>query len=124
MMAEKEGLAYKIYNDNNGKHIANIYYEKNTDEYSGELLEKEMCPMIFCTYTPGMGRCLYGTEPHPSSDRILNWLKDRVIPENRDMLKEILQANGLYEYDWRVLIRMNHGKCTDDDFRVEAIESD
>lgn len=43
-------------------------------------------------------------------------------PENRDMLKEILQANRIYEYDWRVLIRLNHGRVTDDDYSVEAVE--
>lgn len=122
MLKEADGLAYKIYNDYTQKHIANIYYDSKTNRYRAELLEKNLCPSIFNTLEPGGARFIFGSRPNPDSELIITWLKERVIPENRQMLKKILEANGLYEYDWRVLIRLNHGKCTDDDFRVEAVE--
>lgn len=75
MIAETHGLDYKIYYDITKEHVANIYYDKNTDSYRAELL-----------------------------------------------IKEILQANGIYEYDWSVLIRINHSRVTDDDYSVEAVE--
>ena len=38
------------------------------------------------------------------------------------MLKEILHANNIYKYDWRVLIKLNHGKSVCDPYRVEVEE--
>lgn len=121
MLAETDGLAYQIYDDYTHLHVANIYYDSKTNEYRAELLTKINTPSIFNHYFDSEGRAIFGAEPNPESKYILNWLQDRVIPENRDMLDEILHANGLYEYDWRVLIRLNHGRSVDDEYRVEAV---
>lgn len=121
MVKETHGLAYQIYDDITNEHVANIYYDEHTDKYRAELLVKENSPYLFNTFIQEEGRFGIGERPNPNSKYILYFLQDRVIPENRDMLKEILEANGLYEYDWRVLIRINHGRVTDDDFRVEAV---
>lgn len=63
-----------------------------------------------------------GSRPNPDSKVIEAFLKDRVIPENRDYLKHILEANGIYEYNWKELIKLNKGRTTDDPYRVETHE--
>lgn len=123
MQNEKSKLVYKVYNDNTHKHIFDIYYSPLTNEYSVELLEKTGLPILLCEIDFDTGRVIQAARPNPKSEYILNWLKDRVIPPNRDMLKEILEANGLYEYNWKELIKLNHGRCTDDYFSVEAVEN-
>ena len=120
MLKETIGLAYRVYNDYTNKHVLDIYY--NGSEYSVELVEKTGLPILVNSIDWENARVIQAGRPNPKSVFIQNWLEDRVIPPNRDMLKEILLANQIYEYDWRVLIRLNHGKCTDDPFRVEAVE--
>lgn len=58
------------------------------------------------------------------SDFLEFYLSQRVIPPNRDLLKETLMAEGIYEYDWRVLIRYNNGRVIDDHNWLEFEESD
>lgn len=36
------------------------------------------------------------------------------------MLKEILEKNNIYKYDWRVLIKLNKGRTVSDNYRVEV----
>lgn len=128
-MCETNGLAYKIFEDRTGKHVANIYYNASTKEYSGKIVDMNArLPYIFNIYYDEKAKKVLpqirmGGDPHPDSDVILFFLKDRVIPENRDMLKQILINSGVYEYDWRVLIRLNNGRSGDDSFSVQATES-
>lgn len=110
---EDRHLAYVIYNDDTNDLIANIYVS-DSGEYSTELLSKSKdIPVLF-------GWPIPGSRPNPESKYILAFLQSRVIPPNRDMLKSILEANHIYEYDWRVLIRLNQGRTVEDHFRVEA----
>lgn len=110
---------YKIFEDTIQKQVATIYYNRETKQYSSEVLIKKYAPLPFTRFKYGAfpGEC-----PHPPAWCLENWLKDRVIPENRMMLKEILHTNGIYEYDWRVLIKLNHGRSVCDTVSVEVEE--
>lgn len=112
---------YKIYNDNNGNHVATIYYNQRTNLYDSEVLIKNESPILFAKCEYGVH---WGEMPHPPQECIENWLKDRVIPENRQNIKELLERYGLYEYDWRVLIKLNHGRSVTDYYSVEVEEID
>ena len=92
-----------------------------TKEYIPEILVKEESPLLFARCEGGihLGEC-----PNPPQECMEFWLKDRVIPENRQGLKEILLANGIHEYDWRVLIKLNHGRSVCDYYSVEVEEID
>ena len=119
MISEKEGICYKVYNDLNGIHVANIIYNKDTDKYMAVCLNN-------CCGMPPVG--LFGFFEDNLAIQLRDiavrgFLEDRVVPPNRDMLKETLESMGIYEYDWRVLIRLNHGRSVDDDFSVEAVTS-
>lgn len=82
---------YKIYGDDIDKHVATIYYNQTTKLYSCELIIPDKTPLLFARCESGIhpGECL-----NPPQECIDFWLRDRVIPENRQMLKEILHANN------------------------------
>ena len=111
---------YKIYNDKTSKHIASIIYNPQTNEYTSEVFPGYEEMMIFSKFN--YGDIQWGAEPHPESKSLEFWLSDRVIPPNRDMLKETLARMGIYEYDWKVLIKLNHGRSVSDWYSVEVEE--
>lgn len=107
-------LAYQIYDDRTDELIADIYIHTD-DTYSADLIKTTgVLPGIF-------GWPISGSKPHPESQYILAFLKGRVIPENRDMLDYILEVNNIPYYDWQILIKLNHGRTTDDPYRVESL---
>lgn len=116
-------LLYKIFYYPTNRHLANIYYDKDLDKYEAEIVDYDFdnYPSIFWKVSDGFTHINQKGKPHPESQYILNFLRDRVIPENRDNIKELLLQNGLYEYDWRELIKLNHGKTVDDEFSVEYV---
>lgn len=108
-------VTYQIWNDKTNKHIADLYYQDN--KYSAKLLVFNGCiPVLF-------GFPVGGSILNPTSDAIENFLRDRVIPLNRDMLEEILHQNNIGKYDWKELIKLNKGKTTDDFYRIEVIDN-
>lgn len=110
-----ERIVYRIYDDITNELIADIYFNDNTNEYRADLIKKSgYIPTLF-------GFPISGSRPNPKSEYIEAFLSSRVIPSNRDYIKEILQANNLYEYDWRELIKLNKGRTTDDGYRVEVV---
>lgn len=46
--------------------------------------------------------------------RFQQFLRDRIVPETRHKLKELLAANGIYSYDVKAILQATHGLCTDD----------
>lgn len=105
-------ITYQIWDKNN--HIADIYYDNKV--YRAKILDRQaLLPVLF-------GFPDNGSTENPQSIHIENFLKLRVIPQNRDYLKEILAQNNMYEYDWKELIKLNKGMTTDDPYRIEVIE--
>lgn len=49
------------------------------------------------------------------------WLKDRVIPENRQNIGSILKEAKLKEYDLFKLLMLNNGRCTNDEFELVEV---
>lgn len=109
-------LKYQLIADDTNELVANIYYDESANTYSAELKH------IVWDLPPLFGFPEVGSCPNPCSWAIENFLKSRVIPPNRDGLKYILQQNGIYEYDWKVLIKLNKGRSVDDGLRVEVVE--
>lgn len=50
---------------------------------------------------------------------IIRFLESRVVPRNRQFIDEMLRQNGLDHWELDSLLKLNHGKSTDDKFRVE-----
>lgn len=50
------------------------------------------------------------------------WLKDRVVPIDRQNIGQILKDAKLKEYDLYKLLVLNNGRCTNDDFELVPID--
>ncbi len=112
---------YRIYNDDTKNKVAEIYYDVDTNTFTSELFIADEAPFLFSNFstTSPIGVDIGGC-PHPKSEYLEFWLKDRVIPENRQMIKEILQKVGLHEYNWKEMIKLNHGRSVSDMYSVEV----
>ena len=53
----------------------------------------------------------------------LNWVRERIVPEERQNLGMILKANGLAEYDPHELLRIAGGRCAQDDCFITALKN-
>lgn len=112
---------YTIYNDETNNRVAEIYYDISSKEFTSKLLIAEEAPFIFSNFSETIeGGIDVGGCPNPESDVLEVWLKDRVIPENRDLIKETLRKVGIHEYNWREMIKLNLGKSVSDMFSVEV----
>lgn len=53
----------------------------------------------------------------------LLWVQQRIIPSNRQNIRQILRDLGLQEYDEYELLIAGHGRCAQDDCYIEETES-
>lgn len=141
----KKYVTYQIYGTRYNKepiHSCNIHWNRDKNRYWFEILPDgrkytETVPYLFkyrlASDNEEFMKIIRGEsedwQPPEDlrpldSDFLEYYLSDRVIPPNRDLLKQTLEAAGIYEYDWRVLIRLNHGRTIEDDNWVEVVESD
>lgn len=56
--------------------------------------------------------------PQESED----WVRSRIVPENRHNIAEVLRANGLAEYDEVSLFAANQGRSSDDDLLAYEVD--
>ncbi len=49
------------------------------------------------------------------------WVRQRIVPEDRQNLGQILKENGLQEYDEFELLLAGKGRCAQDDYYLEEI---
>ena len=56
--------------------------------------------------------------PEESED----WVRSRIVPEDRHNIVEVLQANGLTEYNEASLLANSMGRSSDDDFLVYEVD--
>lgn len=52
------------------------------------------------------------------------WVRQRIIPQDRQNISQILRENGLREYDEFSLLMLTMGRCEQDDCFLEEIPSD
>ena len=51
----------------------------------------------------------------------LQWVRQRIIPQDRQNLGQILRDNNLPEYDELALLLLGHGRCAQDNVYIEEI---
>jgi len=56
--------------------------------------------------------------PEESQD----WVRSRIVPEDRQNIVEVLRANGLAEYNEVSLLAASQGRSSDDDFLVYEVD--
>ena len=104
-------IEYNIINDLTGELSAVIHLEEG-NTYAKRLSDN--APILF-------GLELFGWNDNPTEEQIISFLKDRVMPENRQNLHVFLASVGLQEYDVHKMIEINHGRVTDDYFSLKRV---
>ena len=52
-----------------------------------------------------------------------NWVEQRVIPQDRQNIGQIIKENGLKEYDEFLLLLLANGRCAQDDCYLEEVSA-
>lgn len=52
------------------------------------------------------------------------WVKERIIPTDRQNLGQILRENGMNSYDEFALLTLANGRCAQDDYYITEISQD
>ena len=56
-----------------------------------------------------------------SAEDSLDWVRERIIPPDRQNINHILAANDMEEYDEYKMLRLCNGECPQDDMWIEEI---
>lgn len=108
---------YKVYSEyepGEPKLVAKIYEDVN-----GELLVKEMVDMDY-NYFPPVLLGIFRDWERDDTPTIRRWLETRVVPKTRQFLREMLDAEGLPEWNLVDLLKLNQGRYCDDKFFIEV----
>lgn len=104
----------RIYND---KTVAYLLYDEAKGEYRIEVpdgVKSAEAPLIIADFIKKGQRVI-------GSEWSLRWVKQRVIPPERQNIGQILRENHMEYYDEFPLLRMNQGRsCQDECYLVEA----
>lgn len=66
--------------------------------------------------------CLHKPNRCASARESLEWVRSRIVPENRQNIAEVLESNGIAEYDEVTFLSSCEGRSSDDDFFAYEIE--
>ncbi len=108
---------YGIHED--GKdYVGYLYYNEDDQTYELEALPdaiKMLAPIALCEMVR-LGRM------HVGHDIAYLWIRERVVPPNRQNIGDILKEAGFPYYDEILFIDKWHGLCGMDNFRIDRIE--
>jgi hypothetical protein len=109
---------YEIYSEyeKDTKLVGKIHCNKEDKMYI-----EEFVPLDY-NYFPVDLLGIYRDWERDNQANIIRWLESRVIPRNRQFLREILDMYRIPEWDLDTLLKLNHGRVTDDKFYVEIGE--
>lgn len=104
----------KVYQD---KIVGYLNYDEQKHEYEIEIPEDVKsveAPMIMADFIERNQRKI-------GKEWSLRWVKQRVIPPERQNIGQILRKNGMESYDEFPLLYMNQGRsCQDECYLVEV----
>lgn len=98
---------------------AYLIYDEGADEYGividGDVSARDVPLMLAAFVERGQRRV--------GDKWSRRWVEERVVPTSRQNLGQILRANGLDRYDPIELLVLGNGRCSQDDFYIEEVES-
>lgn len=110
---------FKITDDYLGTEIGHIlYYEKCRDFiiHLRENLDEWSAPLLLTKYVKDNIYII-------PRDVSLLWVKERIVPTDRQNIGEILSNARMKSYDEFKLLELSHGKCSQDSIHVELIDN-
>jgi hypothetical protein len=110
----KFAIKNEVYQD---KTVAWLYYDEEKKEYRIQVPEDIRCeeaPLIIAEFIKRNQRTI-------APDWSLRWVKERVIPPERQNIGSILKENHMEFYDEFPLLISNQGRsCQDECYLVEV----
>ena len=97
----KEDIGWMLYYDRSGQFFI---------ELSDQLQEQE-APLFF---SPFLRRGIRTLDAHWSRE----WVRQRIVPTDRQNLGNILREHSMYGYDEHALLRLTAGRCPQDACRI------
>ena len=103
--------------DHSDKDLAYMFYDKTDRQFRIELpgnADPWETPLLLSSFVK---RGIFSVDPHWS----LLWVRQRIVPIDRQNIAQILRDNGLKEYDEFSLLMLASGKCAQDDYYLTEI---
>ena len=99
-------LVFRVYREEDGREVCRIHYKetiRTQEAYLEELAEELPIDIKI------------GTK---SSEALMTFLQDRVLPTNRMFIQEELSERNLDPKDWITRLKLNQGKTYTDDVYI------
>lgn len=106
--------------DQNNKNLAYLLYYENEKRFYIELPEDAdpwETPLLLSSF-------LKKGERTVNSYWSQMWVRQRIVPSDRQNLGQILKKNGLKEYDEFSLLMLAKGRCAQDDYYLSPISEE
>ena len=104
---------YAIKNEyDNTEPISFLIYFEKTKTFYIEISDKANERQVPFAFLSSFKKSEMTLNPAKS----LRWVKERIIPSDRQNISQILRDNGLKTYDEFELLRLGQGRCAQDDF--------
>ena len=103
--------------DQDGRLLGYLFYYERSRRFFSELLEDTdewTCPFIFSGFVK---KGIYCIDPVWSG----KFVRQRIIPPDRQNLGAILKDNGLKEYDEYKLLQLSEGRCAQDELYLVRV---
>lgn len=110
----KFAIKNKAYDD---KIVGYLYYDDNAQTYEIEIpndVKSSQAPLILAAFIE-KGQRKIGNEWS------LRWVQERVIPQERQNIGQILKNNGMEYYSEFPLLLKNQGRSCQDECYIEQI---
>lgn len=110
--------SYEIYDNDNGIEIGCLLYYERDKCFIVELkdtLDEWNAPLLFCSYVK---KGIY-TIPRDIS---LLWVRERIIPSERQNISMILKNHKLKEYDEMKFMEISEGRSSQDGMFIKRID--
>lgn len=104
--------------DKNKKLCGVLFYERENDKWSIDIeknIDMSLCPaLLYCA--------IKEKKYHLDNKLSKMWVENRVVPEDRQNINDLLKSVGLTHYDISDILKITKGKCCMDDCTVEYEE--
>ena len=104
---EKKDLAYLLYYETDKRFY--IELPENADPWE--------TPLLLASFVKRGERTV-------NSYWSKMWVRQRIVPSDRQNITQILRDNGLKEYDEFALLMLSSGRCEQDDYYLSPLEED
>lgn len=113
---------YAIIDANNTacRPIGYLMYHTSDNSFNIELsksLTEQAAPILFASF---ISKGKYSIDKHWSKE----WVRQRIVPTDRQNLGLVLKENGLKTYDEHKLLMLANGRCAQDECYLSPISDD